>query len=230
MQPLKLITQSTRRKEMIKKVLVLATCMVFLMAGAVQAETVTYFGVSPGETIGIVAPTIPYSGGAYAGMYNFAISDGSGLYTGSYKGYCVEPAIASSSFTATIIAVTEGSRYEAAAYLLGKYYDTTSTIANKAAQVQMAVWELVWDFGGTYNLANGTFQTSTYTSEVNALITEAVAALPGFTPSGYYVAQAPAGAFGSAPQDFIFKTPEPGVLTLLGLGLVALGITRRRTK
>jgi hypothetical protein len=215
---------------MIKKVLVLATCMVFLMAGAVQAETVTYFGVSPGETIGIVAPTIPYSGGAYAGMYNFAISDGSGLYTGSYKGYCVEPAIASSSFTATIIAVTEGSRYEAAAYLLGKYYDTTSTIANKAAQVQMAVWALVWDFGGTYNLANGTFQTSTYTSEVNALITEAVAALPGFTPSGYYVAQAPAGAFGSAPQDFIFKTPEPGVLTLLGLGLVALGITRRRTK
>jgi hypothetical protein len=214
---------------MIKKVLVLATCMVFLMAGAVQAETVTYFGVSPGETIGIVAPTIPSSGGAYAGMYNFAISDGSGLYTGSYKGYCVEPAIASSSFTATIIAVTEGSRYEAAAYLLGKYYDTTSTIANKAAQVQMAVWELVWDFGGTYNLANGTFQTSTYTSEVNALITEAVAALPGFTPSGYYVAQAPAGAFGSAPQDFIFKTPEPGVLTLLGLGLVALGITRRRT-
>ena len=31
---------------MIKKVLVLATCMVFLMAGAAQAETVTYSGVS----------------------------------------------------------------------------------------------------------------------------------------------------------------------------------------
>ena len=216
--------------EMIKKVLVLATCLVFLMAGAAQAETVTYLGVSPRETINIVAPTIPYSGGAYAGMYNFAISGGSGFYTGSYKGYCVEPAFESSPFEATIVAVTEGSRYEAAAYLLGQYYSITSINSQKAAQVQLAVWELVWDFGGGYDLGSGVFQTSTYTTEVNNLISEAVAAISGFTPSGYYVAQAPAGAFGEAPQDFIFKTPEPGVLTLLGLGLVALGITRRRTK
>jgi len=213
---------------MIKKLLVLATCLVFLTAVAVQAETVTYFGVSPGETINIVAPTIPYSGGAYAGMYNFAISGG--LYTGSYKGYCVEPAFESSPFTATIVAVAEGSRYEAAAYLLGKYYGITSINNQKAAQVQLAVWELVWDFGGAYDLASGTFQTSSYSAEVYSLISEAVSALPGFTPSGFYVAQAPAGEFGTPPQDFIFKTPEPGVLTLLGLGLVALGISRRRAK
>ena len=215
---------------MIKKVLVLATCMVFLLAGVAQAETITYLGVSPGEVISINAPTIPYSGGAYAGMYNFAISGGSGLYTGTYKGYCVEPAFEEPSFTGSIVAVTDGSRYEAAAYLLGKYYGTTSIDATKAAQVQLAVWELVWDFSGPYNLASGNFWTGSYTTEVNALITEAVSALPEFTPSGYFVALS-AGNFGQPPQDFMFqKVPEPGTMLLLGLGLVALGITRRRSK
>jgi hypothetical protein len=37
-------------------------------------------------------------------------------------------------------------------------------------------------------------------------------------------------ALGVPFQDFLVRVPEPGVLTLLGLGLVALGITRRRSK
>jgi len=89
---------------------------------------------------------------------------------------------------------------------------------------------LVWDFPGSYGLGTGVFQTGNYTTEVNDLIAEAVAALPGFTPSGFYVALS-AGDFGTPPQDFMFqKVPEPGTMLLLGLGLVALGITRRRSK
>ncbi len=141
-------------------------CLVLLITGTAQAETITYLGVSPVETVNIVAPTLPYSGGVYAGMYNFSISGGSGLYSGTYKGFCVEPAFESPSFEASIYSVTNGDRYEAAAYLLGKYYPQTSTNSARAAQVQMAVWELVWDFGGIYDLAVGNFQSGSYPSEV----------------------------------------------------------------
>jgi len=41
---------------------------------------------------------------------------------------------------------------------------------------------------------------------------------------------AAASTYGAPYQDWIIRIPEPGVLTLLGIGLVVLGITRRRTK
>ncbi len=67
---------------------------------------------------------------------------------------------------------------------MDKYYTQTILNATKATQVQLAIWELVWDFGGSYDLAAGNFRTGAYTTEVNALIAEATGALARFTPSG----------------------------------------------
>lgn len=207
-----------------KKVLILATCLVLLLAGAAQAELIQFTGVSPSEVVNITAPTIPYSGGVYAGMYNFNIlgDPGPSPFAGSYKGFCVDPQLEIPLSHSTIIAVTDGLQYETAAYLMDKYYGTTSVNNQMAAQVQLAIWELVWDFGGTYNLASGNFQTSAYTSQVNALISEATGALAGFTPSGYFVTASPDG------QDFMFhQVPEAGALLLFGTGLVGLVGYRR---
>lgn len=205
-----------------KKILVLATCAVLLLAGAAQAETIQFTGVAPAEVASINGV---YNGGVWAGMYNFNIL-GSGPFAGFYKGFCVDPQAETPLFIATITAVTDGSKYEAAAYLMNKYYDQTSVNNQKAAQVQLAIWELVWDFSptGAYNLASGDFQTSTYASAVQALIdeTKVVGVLDGFSPSGYYV------TVSTTSQDWMFhQVPEAGTLLLFGTALVGLVGYRR---
>jgi hypothetical protein len=213
-----------------------------LFASDASAEQISYTGSSPYEIQTVTIPVVGtsgggttfYSGGVEAGMYNFSVLDG--IYAGAYKGYCVDPAFSapdSTPYAGVIVPVTDGSRYEAAAYLLSKYYNQTISDANMAAKVQLAIWELTWDFGGTYDLAAGNFQTGAYTSEVTALINEATGALAGFTPVGFYLAAAPPEGeyFGKYEQDFIFQTPEPSVLLLLGFGLIGLaGFSTRRKK
>lgn len=203
-----------------KKILVMATCMVLLLAGAAQAETIQFTGVAPAEVLSIDGV---YHGSVWAGMYNFNIL-GSGPFAGSYKGFCVDPQTETPLFSATITAVTDGSKYEAAAYLMDRYYGVTSVDNKTAAQVQLAIWELVWDFNtsGGYNLTSGNFRTSNYTAAVNALITEATGALGGFTPSGYYITES------RDSQDWMFhKVPEAGALILFGTGLIGLVGYRR---
>jgi len=215
-----------------------------LFASGASAEQISYTGVGPWENQVVKIPVVgtsgggtqSYEGGVEAGMYNFSVLDG--IHAGAYKGFCVDPAFSapdSTPYAGVIVPVTDGSRYEAAAYLYGKYYNDTVVNATKAAQVQLAIWELVWDFTTPtgYNLADGAFQTGAYITEVNALILEATGALGSFTPSGFYVAAAPPEGeyFGKYEQDFIFQTPEPSILLLLGFGLIGLaGFSTRRKK
>ena len=54
--------------------------------------------------------------------------------------------------------------------------------------------------------------------------------LAAFDMTGYFVAVSPVEGtyYGQPKQDFIFKTPEPGTLLLMGLGLIGLAGLRRK--
>ncbi len=205
---------------------------VLLVASPALATKVTYTGVAPGETATINIVGF-YNGGALAGIYNFKITDDA-VFSGSYQGFCVDPAFSDPGpYEATIAAVLNNSKYEAAAYLLNKYFTQTPSNA-LAAKYQLAVWELVFDYGNGYDLASGKFiYTGGYTNDVSALVTEASGALSGFSPGGFYIAKAPATGenYGVRPQDFIFqKVSEPGILLLLGTGMLGLALVGRKTR
>lgn len=213
-----------------KKLLIVVTLagLLSLLVGSALADTLTLTGVAPGEVQNVTITGFG-SVGVLAGMYNFSITGGS--FDGSYKGFCVDPAYAPTvPASYAVIAVTDGSRYEAAAYLLGTYYNQTSSDNAMAAKVQLAIWELVFDFN-SYSLTSGNFKyTGSYQSDVGSLVAEAsTAANNGDYSAGYYLAVSPpTGYYNQNPQDYIFKTPEAGSLMLLGTGLIALFGLRRK--
>jgi hypothetical protein len=216
--------------------LVVGAMMVF-MAGVAGADTLLFQGVSPSQT-----PTVYIAGfgsiEVYSGMYNFTLQDGS--YAGSYKGFCVDPSYApgengipNPNNSYTVIPVANGSIYEAAAYLLGTFYGQASTNAAVASEVQLAIWELIFDNGNVDIGAENFRYTGTDASAVATLASNALtAAANGDYYEGYYIAVAPNrdGYYGTSPQDFIFKTPEPLSLLLLGLGLIGVAGLWRKYK
>jgi hypothetical protein len=213
----------------------LAVLAILAVTVPLMAAQVQYTGVTPGETervrIEYPAGSLLYEGEVLVGMYNFTIT-GDPLFNGSFRGYCVDPAFSEQGpYGAGIVPVLDDSRYEAAAFLLGKYYGNTSADNAWAAKVQLAVLELVYDHGN-YDLSRGAFQyDGEYGSAVTDLVDEAADALGTFLPAGFYVTQAPdtGESYGARPQDFIFhRVSEPVTPVLLCTGMLVLALSSRR--
>jgi PEP-CTERM motif len=207
-------------------VLILTVC--FTGTAAAETVTLTFQNVDPSRLVTATAFGHTYEN-LSAGMYNFDISPPS-TFAGYWRGFCVDPAAANHiPMTYEIVPVLDGSRYEAAAYLLGSNYGQTTTDGFMAALVQLAVWEVVFD-SGSVDLTSGNFKyTGLYADDVKALADNAVAmAASGNYTSGYYLALSGDPHFGEPGQDFIFKTPEPGTLLLMGLGIIGVAGLRRK--
>ena len=228
---------------MVKKVLVLATCMVFLMAGAAQAGYLYLEGSGVDFTNLTIhdpamAPTA--TAGTVAGRFTVDFGPSETNFT-KYQAFCVDPATVGWNTwynNYTMIDLPNLAPYKQAAYIYDKYGNLNASAA------QIAIWEVVFEglSGGTPGATDADLKTKDkfYATNMNdtdladAKIYIADALLNGSNYSnGSYqllVSSTTSGYYGDPWQDWIVKVPEPGVLTLLGLGLVALGITRRRSK
>jgi len=228
------------KREMIRilmSVLLVISAASVAIAAPLSTAPVDFINVSPGSGVTFVTPwgTETWN----TGVYNFTIL--SGQFAGTYGGFCVDPA---NSYTGgspypnyDINAVTHGMgrNYDLAAYLLSKYY---SVPGRSASATQAAIWELMFESSDLdYNISSGSSDRGNfYTSNgiaatAQSYIDDARTNGAGFNLSGYYLAQSPAGGpvyYDRLYQDYVFKTPEPMTILLLGAGLIGLAGLRRK--
>jgi hypothetical protein len=217
----------------------LIVSMVFA-AGMASATIVSVAenSVANGVSVKIYVPGIGPDIGTTAGNYMIKYETAP---TTLVSGFCIDPHYSEATFTPyEVQSISEGSGFEAAAWILSQGYS-----AALAGAAQVAVWELTWDkqYGRAFDLSAGDFRLNSPTSSTNptfianvtAIYTAALAGMGGgFDQSAYVILHSPATAGATDYQDYVvpnpFPTPVPASVLLLGSGLLGLLGLRRRFK
>ncbi len=220
-----------------KRILALITVALFLgLAGAASASiTLQEIGVTPPNVVNVTIQG-SYDNGVsvYAGQYVLNITDTSNTWTGTYNGFCVDPAAAPGSFapysivpvanvTGVHTASNNNTYLAEAAYVFSKYGAADSTAT------QLAIWELVFDATPS-DLTSGGFKVNagdaSIINQAKVELADALANGAGFNTAGYYIAENPGdGSIGQGTQDYMIyrSVPEPSILLFLGAGLLGIG-------
>jgi hypothetical protein len=233
----------------------LALAGLFMVGGLAQADTVTtdYTNVSPGLSgvaVKNVAPGSPlYDQSTTAGVFNHVVKSSSptgiDLFpagTANFVAFCIDlQDVTGDNVVYTIVNLKDapdplGDNMGAAKALdlskmlyaaVGANLSAASSLSNdQAAALQMAVWEVVFEKSGTYDIFNGNM-TLSKNADVNALANGYLGGTNGPTAMSGLV-----GLTNPTKQDFVAQVvPIPAAAWLFGsalMGVVALG--RRRMK
>lgn len=138
--------------------------------------------------------------------------------------YCVDlDHVIKNTWTADIAPVTVLNGGMAIAWLYDTYAQTITT-GVEAAGLQVAIWEILDDFGGVLDAGAGLFRVSSPTDVRNAaqgFLNSLPTDLSNYTTTSYILMS------GNSPRSQNLIVPEPGTLGLIGLSVLPL-IRRRR--
>jgi hypothetical protein len=177
-----------------------------------------------------------------AGLFHFTVGTNGTLqpgdlgYTDIYT-FCIEPRefispgqtvmynVAALDALPTNIAGMGTTKANLLRELYGKYYpgNTASIAPDTAAALQIATWEIVRENSGSLNVYQGDvqFKPTTYANLAQAYLNDVAANnLPMRTNI------MGAGIVGA--QDTWFPVPEPSLVILLGIGLAAVTVLKKR--
>jgi hypothetical protein len=117
------------------------------------------------------------------------------------------------------------------AFLYDMFASLVSTNV-EAAGLQVAIWEVVEDFGGALNLANGDFKLNGH-ADVRAAAQGYLDTLPadlsGYATSSFILASGVGGGRCPQQQSQHLIVPEPTTLAMLALGLPMMWVRRRNS-
>jgi hypothetical protein len=150
-------------------------------------------------------------------VWAFCIEAGQSPTYGSYATYDVigVTGAANPTLPGRTLTSSQGALLEE---LWGRFHSTTMN-SEEAAAFQLAIWEIVGETSGTYDIGSGSVRSDDLIGETNVMLdsldgTGPMASLAVLTHPVY--------------QDLLAEVPAPGAVSLGGLGMALLGWLRSR--
>lgn len=212
-----------------------------LALGAVQAhaDSVDFLGFANGsETVNytLTAPNVAKSSSTNAGGFSTVLNGGP-----TFTSYCVDlyETISFGDPAYTNYSLVDGSAHFIAPHAaadadIGKLFSAGHLVNNAKTQAafQIAIWEIAYETGGSYNLSTGTAQFSGGTAASSGALMLATSWLGSLDSNTMDVKVLESLSIRNIKghQDVVFAqaVPEPSTYALMAAGLMSICFVARR--